>query len=1218
MKKISTLCLILVSTLCLNVMAASVTTPESGKKYYLIQPGGNFLAEVSGVVELDNPGSTTNHIFQFVPVEGSAGVYNIEVLSTGTFITKSGTWSTVFGSDQTVNAAKFTIEAVGDGTVKFNCLDNSLYLGTDATESGSLLYSNKGGNDPKHYWYIQEATEGEIVLFGLNTVISAAETLKAASVVGTDFGDYLQKDMDTFTAAITAAKAVAANPASQAAANDATTALNQAISAFKATVIKPVFIPDVNKYYYLIHSSGMYMTESSTTVKLNTPLGTNIQYFKFIPVAGRSGVYTIQVGSTSSFITKSGSYNVVLGTDTTSNLSKFSIEVVDGTTSTLKFKCLDNSRYLGTDASTAGSGIYSDKSGTSTLLQWSAKVVVEGELIKSSLSDALTAATKLINKAVIGNEPTQYPQEAYTAFSDAITSATNVLNQATAQADINTAYAALIAAQAAFTDARIDPVFIPVDGAKYRVINKYYNKCITVNGDNTVSATGWATAFTSGLATQCWTFKPVAGLSGIYQMLNNDQAFTYTAAAGSYGITLSTPDASAATQQIKFVYYGTENGQDLFVVQSSDETLDLVVSGSTRARMLAKNLTDAGHRTLLLKVDEPNDPDKRALADYIYTAQTTLDSKVIGTGEGQWTQDAYDTFNNVIKSCISMVNGSGYTQAEVDAKLVDLKAAETVYNNPSAINTKVLTAKLDTANIKLNAAVVGEKIGEYLMSTIEQFKLNIDSAAIICKKAAKQADIDTATVTLQTKIDTFVADSNHVVLNVKVVIDDVLPYAQALKDSAKVGTEKGQYDQSAIDLFQVSIDKAKGLQTPASADLDSLLQAMATFKASAISINRNGLKSTIDAATALLGTIVTGTFDGQYPAAKINELKTALASANQLYASTSITQLKIDSVNTVLGNAINTLNAAKIVISFTGLSTAISNANSALNNAVIGNSPEQYKQEVFDALKSKLTSATPFNNSKQVSQTSVDSVATSLTAAIKLFLASVNPKDFSALKTIIDQAQAAYNQAVIGNYQGAYSKTTKDAFKKSIDNAMTVYKDSTTTQAAINEATTKLTSLLSNFNVLYVKVDKSALLTKLTAMKAFLDSVKVDRYTAESFAAFRVQVESSQSVYNDAYASQSNVDYSLSLLNSSEKALVLVTAIGQVATSAVTVYTSGADLHIINIPEKSHLTICNLAGQLLLETNCTTDHVTQTVKAGTYVIAVRNANVLTSTVVLVK
>lgn len=1207
MKKIRNLLPFLAFMLTLSVHAQSITSPEAGKSYYMIHSSGNILSESTGFVMINAPSATSNQILKFIPVSGNAGVYNIQVASTSTYIIKSGTWDVSLGTDLTLNVAKFTIETVADGTVKIKCLDNSLYLGTDAVAEGSLVYSDKAGTDVKHTWSIVEAVEGQLVLYSLNMAITTAETLKTNAVVGVNPGQFPQGAYNTFSTALDAAKSTKNTATTQIAINAAALTLVNATAAFNAAAIKPVFIPVAGKNYYIVHSSGFFITETSGIPKINEPLGANSQFFKFIAVADTTGIYNLQVVSTGTYITKSGGYNTIFGTDPTSNLAKFKLEVVDGTTSTLKFKCLDNSRYLGTDATTAGSSIYSDKWGTDVKHYWNAQEVVDGGLLKGPLTNAITAAQKLIGSAVVGFKAWEYSQSAYNTFFTAINTASGVLTSATTQADLNSGLASLNTAQAVFTAAANKPKFLPLTGEKYRIsTSKYWTQFINCTGGTVTGNQNRIVASPD----QMWEFVRVNDTT--YIIKNGDNALTGTPSLATYDLTTST--------QWTFKYNSTAGAIDYFGIQTGGQCISITSTGAVAMQTYVS--TNNAHMVYFVKVDMPNDPDKSSLAAYIPTATTTLNSKTIGTTEGTWSQESFNIFNAVITACKEMMSGSGFTQDIVNAKLAELKAAEVTYNNSrisTTINKTALNAKIESGNSKITSAVIGEQTGQYLMSVIENFKNQVAASKALYATITKQADADAEVIALQVKIDAFVATANQSVISVKTVIDDMVPFAQSLHDNAQVGLDKGQYPASVKATFLNAINLAKAIQTPVRTDLDALVLALSTFKASAVTVERSILKTTLANAKTVLESAVAGTFNGQYSKTKMDELSAALITANNIFNLVAATQTMIDSTNQVIGSKVTALNTSKVVIQFAPLTSAISGANTLLTAAVIGETPGLYKQAVYDAFKAHIDRATTFNGSAQVAQTSVDSVVVVLTSATTAFAAAYNPMIRTALKAILDETQIAYDNAVVGNYNGAYSTATKQSLANSIATAKAVYDKTNANQVEIDNATSVLTKVLSNFKLLAVKVAKTSLLAEINLMKHFADSVAAtyNTYSTVSYTKFTTALTTAQTVNNNAFATQAEVDYALFVLKSSKTGLV-VTAIETNDLPVTTVFSLDSRLVVKGMTELTDIRIFSLSGQLIRSLTCTEESYSTEMSTGKYIVSISSKNNHKSHVVLVK
>lgn len=125
--------------------------------------------------------------------------------------------------------------------------------------------------------------------------------------------------------------------------------------------------PDAGKSYYLIHSSGKVVAESSEGQAVIQELsGTDDQLLQFIPAG--SGYYRITSKGHQKYLALSGNWNTYFVTDSTTDNSKYSIEKVSS--SFVRLKCKANNKYLGTDNTTSGSAIYSDKNGADSKHYW--------------------------------------------------------------------------------------------------------------------------------------------------------------------------------------------------------------------------------------------------------------------------------------------------------------------------------------------------------------------------------------------------------------------------------------------------------------------------------------------------------------------------------------------------------------------------------------------------------------------------------------------------------------------------------------------------------------------------------------------------------------------------------------------------------------------------------------------------------------------------------
>lgn len=117
---------------------------------------------------------------------------------------------------------------------------------------------------------------------------------------------------------------------------------------------------------YLIHSSGLVLTPNADASKAVLTAPDEAVSLRFI--ADGTGYYSIQYPAGGSFLALSGSWNTTFTADSADARAKFAIESATG--SYLKLRCKSNGKYLGTDATTAGSSVFADKSGSDTKHYW--------------------------------------------------------------------------------------------------------------------------------------------------------------------------------------------------------------------------------------------------------------------------------------------------------------------------------------------------------------------------------------------------------------------------------------------------------------------------------------------------------------------------------------------------------------------------------------------------------------------------------------------------------------------------------------------------------------------------------------------------------------------------------------------------------------------------------------------------------------------------------
>ena len=125
--------------------------------------------------------------------------------------------------------------------------------------------------------------------------------------------------------------------------------------------------PDPGTKYFLFHSAGNVLGSASDgRATLQTALTNQTQLLQF--VSDGAGYYWIKLVSQQKYLALSGSWDTYFTTDSTTNASKYALEKVS--TYFSRLKCKSNGKYLGTDNTTAGTFVYSDKSGAEGNHYW--------------------------------------------------------------------------------------------------------------------------------------------------------------------------------------------------------------------------------------------------------------------------------------------------------------------------------------------------------------------------------------------------------------------------------------------------------------------------------------------------------------------------------------------------------------------------------------------------------------------------------------------------------------------------------------------------------------------------------------------------------------------------------------------------------------------------------------------------------------------------------
>ncbi|WP_171681572.1 glycosyl hydrolase 2 galactose-binding domain-containing protein [Paenibacillus planticolens] len=140
----------------------------------------------------------------------------------------------------------------------------------------------------------------------------------------------------------------------------------------------------------------------------------------------------------------------------------------------------------------------------------------------------------------------------------------------------------------------------------------------------------------------------------------------------------------------------------------------------------------------------------------------------------------------------------------------------------------------------------------------------------------------------------------------------------------------------------------------------------------------------------------------------------------------------------------------------------------------------------------------------------------------------VNPADRTVLSFKISEAKTTYNQAVEGGDYGQYPAGTKAVLLAAITSAEAVLNNGAATQNQIAQAVTDLNAALAAFKAQIIILEKEALSAIINTAQSSHDSAvegtKAGQYPAGSKATLLAAIASARTVYNNAGATQAQVD----------------------------------------------------------------------------------------------
>ena len=428
--------------------------PDPQKTYVITQrSGGNNLAwRESTTPIVATPDASKSQQF-YLEAVGTEGIYAFRNAQETAYLAKqaSSNWNTVWLESSDDAEAQWTVTALSDGVYALQNVAGKGYLGSDATTDGSLLYCDKSSSATNSAWYIEVYSPTA----ALEKVIAKARELADNTPVGTAYYEVPQQAMDELRAAIAAAEAALSTISTFEEGAAAAETLQKAIDKFLAS-FNPMAPFDTGQTYIVIHSSGNLLTatesgNASITARAENESATESQIVMLETVEGQyAGDFTYRLRSVAlgTYFARTGDYNTQWK-QSADSASVVQIVQLDGKYLGLRF-AISNS-YAGTDASSSGALVYSDKSGSNNrLAYWTLEPYITVVLDRDAFNAAYQQALEAANAMVIGYNVGEYFAEDVAEFRSVINELRSRANRAKTQEELDGITAEVLAAIATY------------------------------------------------------------------------------------------------------------------------------------------------------------------------------------------------------------------------------------------------------------------------------------------------------------------------------------------------------------------------------------------------------------------------------------------------------------------------------------------------------------------------------------------------------------------------------------------------------------------------------------------------------------------------------------------------------------------------------------------------------------------------------------------------
>lgn len=446
---------------------ASVTVPEVGKVYHLVhnRTGYYLTTNISAQGASISPASgEINQRFHIIPQGG--GVYQIQEVESQLYWYKRDNWDTGWTSSpaEIGDRALFELPVKGEN-VFIECHFKHEYgnfFGTGTDNNSTWISSDRNDQEVNSQWRIVEYNPDFVEKTALQNKMVEIKNFMRTVTFGDAARQYSLELKGKIEDKIRDAQAiVASDDATQEQVDACLHELSDLFTTLQVT--RNPFDFDSESQYYIIHSSGFYLTASEDHyASLAVGDGNENQRFKVEVVKNEDGTYyyTIKHGVSGKYWYRRDRWDTgwtlepenlrgdVNGVSVAQpERARFNIygtgntQYSDYVLLETQFRFVEDGGPLcmGAGSGTEGEWLSSDKSGNVVNSYWKIVKYNTEVAIKEGLYEAIQAATAFLgNQNVkLGNNPGEYTPEIYNALKAKLEEANGVYENSTSQEEVN-------------------------------------------------------------------------------------------------------------------------------------------------------------------------------------------------------------------------------------------------------------------------------------------------------------------------------------------------------------------------------------------------------------------------------------------------------------------------------------------------------------------------------------------------------------------------------------------------------------------------------------------------------------------------------------------------------------------------------------------------------------------------------------------------------------